>query len=69
MAENNETVMNNENEVSSELEALLKEQLNDDTTNVPEATNVVEESNNEITNKYSDKIQMLEIEFSDIYLS
>ena len=48
MAENNETVMNNENEVSSELEALLKEQLNDDTTNVPEATNVVEESNNEI---------------------
>lgn len=30
---------------------------------------VIEESNNEITNKYSDKIQMLEIEFSDIYLS
>ena len=28
---------------------------------------VIEESNNEITNKYSDKIQMLEIEFSDIY--
>ena len=48
MAENNETVMNNENEVSSELEALLKEQLNDDTPNVPEAANAVEESNNEI---------------------
>lgn len=48
MAENNETVMNNENEVSSELEALLKEQLNDDISNVPEAANVVEESNNEI---------------------
>lgn len=30
---------------------------------------VIGESNNEITNKYSDKIQMLEIEFSDIYLS
>lgn len=30
---------------------------------------VIEESNNEITNKYSDKIQMIEIEFSDIYLS
>lgn len=30
---------------------------------------VIEESNNEITNKYSDKIQMLEVEFSDIYLS
>lgn len=48
MAENNETVMNNENAVSSDLEALLKEQLNNDTPNVPEATNVVEESNNEI---------------------
>lgn len=30
---------------------------------------VIGESNNEITNKYSDKIQMLEVEFSDIYLS